>query len=315
MSKNAPDNRNRALPHPEDADIKIFVVGLGSEFLDEARLAAERAKAGEAARPGLGGRGASATAVLMAEAACEALLSEYVAAFEYRRVIAEVIAGEIRNERDHARQWARLVQQLAPKYTLGSSSEYRALNCLVRLRNALAHRNASHTTVGTWPLELDPCVRLGMPPVLRNRGHLEWTGQVLTPTVAEWACESVERWLDTAKALLPDVSASVDSGVESKDRSTGVDLTIPPFRPDQPFTEGIGLRRPYGGFQHPQPHGCVRTIDRGRVDRFAVVHRKPTPRLACDHSVALRMVQSAVGCSVTFQWTIRRVPTTSTTNT
>src|ERR1700720_2161394 len=27
------------------------------------------------------------------------------------------------------------------------------------------------------------------------------------------------------------------------------------------------------------------------------------------------IVQSAVGCSVTFQWTIRRVPTSSTTNT
>lgn len=219
MSKKASDRRNRALPHPEDADIKIFVVGLGSEFLDEARLAAERAKAGEAAQPGLGGRGATATAVLMAEAACEAFLSEYIATFEYRGAITEAIANEIRNERDHARQWARLMQQLAPKYALGSSPEYRALNCVVRLRNALAHRNASHTTVGTWPLELDPCVRMGMPPVVRYRGHLEWTGQILTPTVAEWACDSVKRWLDTAKALLPDISASVDSGVELKDRS------------------------------------------------------------------------------------------------
>ena len=208
MSKKTPDRRNRALSHPEDADIKIFVVGLGSEFLGEARLAAERAKAGETAAPGFGGRGATATAVLMAEAACEAVLSEYVAAFEDRGVIAESITSEIRNERDHARQWARLVQQLAPQYALGSSSEYRALNCLVRLRNALAHRSASHTTVGTWPVELDPCVRTGILPVLRYRGHLEWTGQVLTPPVAEWACESVERWLDTAKALLPDISVS-----------------------------------------------------------------------------------------------------------
>ena len=156
----------------------------------------------------------------MAEAACEAFLSEYVAVLAYRGVIAEAIASEIRNERDHARQWARLVQQLAPKYTLGSSFEYRALNCLVRLRNALAHRTASHTTVGTWPLELDPCVRVGMPPVLRYRGHFEWTGQVLRPAVAEWACESATSWLDTTKTLLPDVSASLDSGMESKDQST-----------------------------------------------------------------------------------------------
>ena len=156
----------------------------------------------------------------MAEAACEAVLSEYVAAFEYRGVIAEAITSEIRNERDHARQWARLVQQLAPQYALGSSSEYQALNCVVRLRNALAHRNASHTTVGTWPLELDPCVRMGVLPVLRYRGHLEWTGQVLTPAVAEWACESVERWLDTAKALLPDISVS---GMESKGGLNGAE--------------------------------------------------------------------------------------------
>jgi len=203
-----PDRRNRALSHPDDADIKIFVVGLGREFLAEARLAAERAKAGENAAPGFGGRGATATAVLMAEAACEAVLSEYVAAFEDRRVITESITSEIRDERDHARQWALLVRQLAPQYGLGSSSEYRALNCLVHLRNALAHRNASHKTVGTWPAELDPCVRMGILPVLRYSGHLEWTGQVLTPPVAEWACESVERWLETAKALFPDISVS-----------------------------------------------------------------------------------------------------------
>lgn len=221
MSRKAPDRRNRALPHPEDAEIKIFVLGLGSEFLDEARLAAERAKAGETAQPGLGGRGATATAVLMAEAASEAALSEYIAAFEYRGLIKDSIASGIRNERDHARQWAQLFQQLVPQYALGSSSEYRMLNCVVRLRNALAHRNASHTTVGTWPRELDPCVRTGMLPVLRYRGHLEWTGQVLTSIVAEWACESVGRWLDTAKALLPDISES--AVVESKDRSKGTD--------------------------------------------------------------------------------------------
>ena len=208
MTKKTTDRRNRALPHPDDADIKIFVVGLGREFLAEARLAAERAKAAENAAPGFGGRGGTATAVLMAEAACEAVLSEYVAAFEDRRVIPESITSEIRNERDHARQWALLVRQLAPQYALGSSSEYRALNCLVHLRNALAHRNARHKTVGTWPVELDPCVRMGILPVLRYSGHLEWTGQVLTPPVAEWACESVERWLETAKALLPDISVS-----------------------------------------------------------------------------------------------------------
>src|SRR5258705_8082227 len=216
MSKKIPDRRNRALPNPEDAQIKIFVVGLGSEFLDEARVAAERAKIGETTQPGFGGRGATATAVLMAEAASEAVLSEFVASFEHRGVIAEPITSEIRNERDHARQWARLLQQLAPEYALGSSSEYRALNCVVRLRNALAHRNASHTTVGTWPLELDSCVRVGILPVLRYSGHLEWTGQVLTPIIAEWVCESVERWLGTAKALLPDISIS---GAEPKDGS------------------------------------------------------------------------------------------------
>ncbi len=216
MTKKALDQRNRALPHPEDAEIRIFVVGLGSEFLREARLAAERAKASETAQPGLGGRGATATAVLMAEAACEAVLSEYIAALEYRGGISKSVADEIRSQRDHAQQWARLVQQLAPHYALGSSSEYRALNCVVHLRNALAHRNAGHTTVGTWPLELDPCVRMRILPVLRYRGHLEWTGQVLVPTVAEWACESVARWLDTAKALLPDISVSV---IESEDQS------------------------------------------------------------------------------------------------
>ncbi len=211
MNDKGPDRRNRALPHPDDAGIKIFVVGLGKEFLAEARLASRRATEGEAAQPGFGGGGATATAVLMAEAALEAFLSEYVTAFDYRKLIPESIVTQIRSERDHSRQWALLLRQLVPQYELGSSSEYRGLNCLVRLRNVLAHRNASHTTVGTWPSELDACVRTGMLPVLRYQGHFEWTGQVLTPGVAIWACDVVERWFGTAKSILPDPSESVGS--------------------------------------------------------------------------------------------------------
>lgn len=91
--------------------------------------------------------------------------------------------------------------------------------------------------------------------------------------------------------------------------------TFPTYRPDQPFTERIGLRCPYGGFQHAQPNGRDRTIDRRRVDCIAVVHSNRCPVSPVITARQCSMVQSAVGCSVTFQWTIRRVPPSSTTNT
>src|SRR5262249_18469367 len=118
MGNRKRDDRNRALPHPEDAEMKVFVTGLGHEFLREAWFLAERAKTLNTADPGFpdenpqdrdrsafAGRGASVAAVLMAEAALEAFLSEYVASFGYRGVISEATVAEIGGERHNARQW------------------------------------------------------------------------------------------------------------------------------------------------------------------------------------------------------------------
>lgn len=58
--------------------------------------------------------------------------------------------------------------------------------------------------------------------------------------------------------------------------------TFPAYRPDQPFAEGIGLRRPYGRLEHAQPHRSNRAVDRRGVDRIAVVNEEAMPGLARD---------------------------------
>lgn len=55
--------------------------------------------------------------------------------------------------------------------------------------------------------------------------------------------------------------------------------TLPPHRPDHPFTERVGLRRPWRRLEYQRSPGCDRAVDRGRIDRIAVVHEKPTQRL------------------------------------
>ena len=137
------------------------------------------------------------------EAGVDRELSERLVQYRISKALSATDVEKVARERDHAKQWRLLMKRLAPHYKLGGSKEYGALRCLICLRDALAHRNASHNTVGTWPGRMDDCVRQRIIPVRRHRGHFEWTGQLLRAPVAEWALKTIEGWLRIADSVLP----------------------------------------------------------------------------------------------------------------
>jgi hypothetical protein len=76
----------------------------------------------------------------------------------------------------------------------------------------------------------------------------------------------------------------------------------------------VGLWRPHWGLQPVPAHRRDRPVDRGRKDVVPIVEDEPVGVSGVMTMRNCWIVHSAGGCSVTFQWGIRRVPTSRTTN-
>jgi hypothetical protein len=63
--------------------------------------------------------------------------------------------------------------------------------------------------------------------------------------------------------------------------------TLPTDRPDQALAERVGLRRSHGRLQNSQPHRRHGTVDRGGIDRIAIVDEKAMRSLARDRGAEL----------------------------
>jgi hypothetical protein len=90
---------------------------------------------------------------------------------------------------------------------------------------------------------------------------------------------------------------------------------LPADRPDQALAKRVGLRRSHRRLQDSQPHRRHGTVDRGCIDRIAIVDQQTMRSLARDRGSELLDRPLAVGWVVTFQCAIRRVPTSNTTKT
>jgi hypothetical protein len=179
-------------------EVKILIEGFDRIFLAESRKAAGRAWEGLARGDAPEVAGATAAAVLLAAAACEARLSEYVT--KYEGAIGASVVAEIRDEDKALEQWRILLKNRAPTFRCGDSGAYRALGCLFELRNLVAHRNARYFLLGAWPDELKDCVRQKAIPVHRS-AEIDWTSGVYVQQVAAWAAETAGDWLGTASEL------------------------------------------------------------------------------------------------------------------
>lgn len=84
---------------------------------------------------------------------------------------------------------------------------------------------------------------------------------------------------------------------------------------DQPFTEGIGLRRAIGRSQYPQPERLQRRIEILGVDIVPIMDDEFVASPPIIHSRNCCSVHSAVVWRVTWTCRIRRVPTSIIRNT
>lgn len=181
------------------SDFRVMIRGFDGVFLAEAKLAADRADAAFARSDAPGVAGAMAAAVLLAVAACEARLSEFVTEHESELgATAETIRETYRGQA--LDQWRELVKAQAPAFRPGDSTDYLALGCLFRLRDLVAHRNARFMGLGEWPEELADCVRQHAIPVTRSN-EIDWTSGTYVHDVAIWAHRTAENWLTTATSL------------------------------------------------------------------------------------------------------------------
>ena len=79
--------------------------------------------------------------------------------------------------------------------------------------------------------------------------------------------------------------------------------TFPTHRADQALAERVGLRRPHWRLEHMPPHRRDRPVDHCRINAVPIMEDEAGGRLGGDNRAKLLDVHSAVGCSVTFQWT------------
>ena len=89
--------------------------------------------------------------------------------------------------------------------------------------------------------------------------------------------------------------------------------TLAPNAPDQPFAMGVWLRRPHRRVQYLQAHRPRRSVDAFGIDAVAIMDDESVQLIAGRDHPDCCEVHAAVGCSVTFQCRIRRLPSSKTT--
>jgi hypothetical protein len=182
-------------------DAKGEVVGFDRVFLMAARDLAQRASKPHADAVLVAG--ATAGAILLAAAACEARLSEFLAKKELRGEYTEEFLECVRERtRDPAERWKLVMRKVSSGEGTTADFEkqrFESLKCLFKLRNHVAHRSARPTIPGDWPDRLASCA-VSVIPTASGPG-ISWTSALLVPDVAEWSVGTAGKWLDQADRL------------------------------------------------------------------------------------------------------------------
>ena len=182
--------------------LRVGVGGYDQVLLHEAMDAARRAQAAFGKDDITVEAGATAAAVLCAAAACEAWLSEHLSRREFYEGKLLDNLEQIRRNWNAREQWRLLLREAAPRFDCGTSTAYRALGCLFRVRDVVAHRNARIADLDSLPEGLNDCVRQGALPI-RDATGVDWTSVVFVHEVATWAADTAKDWLDLVYQLVP----------------------------------------------------------------------------------------------------------------
>lgn len=137
--------------------------------------------------------GHSASAIILAAAAVEAHLGEWLARPENRKTFTSA-AQVWKKKRTPTTEIARAIVKKVSKKNAGSAKWYTRLKALFELRNLVVHYSPEHRPSGSWPSTLEPYVRNHTIEPVGGDSH-DWTSRVLVSSVAEQAhciaCEAI----------------------------------------------------------------------------------------------------------------------------
>lgn len=179
-----------------------IVLGYWITLLKEAGRCAKRAGEAQNSDDAPAEAGATASAVLCACAACEAMLSEELTNDDSPSWGPYQYVAEIRNQRGATEQWKRLLASRLPDFDPAESSKFDALDCLFKVRHLIAHRRARWKKAGEWPAPIADCVRQGIVSAPDINNH-NWTSVLFTARVAFWACDTVCDWVEFVLPHMP----------------------------------------------------------------------------------------------------------------
>ena len=137
--------------------------------------------------------GETVSTILCCAAACESPISEFIEhhIFASGELPKELI--KIRDERNALVQWKLLLKFQDSNIDLSTSKEYSNLDCLLKLRDSIAHRNSRLLKVGDFPEKLFPCIKNKTIKINNGRG-IDWTDLILTNQVSDWAIKTTIEW-------------------------------------------------------------------------------------------------------------------------
>lgn len=137
--------------------------------------------------------GESISTILCCAAAIESAISEFIEHYIYASADLPKELIKIRNERNELIQWKLLLKFQESKLDLSTSKEYSNLDCLLKLRDSIAHRNSRLLKVGDFPEKLFPCIKNKTIKIDNERG-VDWTDLILTNQVSNWAIKTTIEW-------------------------------------------------------------------------------------------------------------------------
>lgn len=179
----------------EKVGYKVENSGMNHVFLKQALRSAHRSK--EAGNKGMFEEelGESSSAIIYSALSTEVIISEFITHFDFTSSEIPEPLVKLRETLDPMDKWKTLLKFRKPDIDIGSNSLFQKLNCLMDLRNAIAHRHSRLLEPNMYPDKIETCIRLKIinkPKEFRG----SWIASMLNYETAQWAVEIASEWLD-----------------------------------------------------------------------------------------------------------------------
>ena len=170
----------------------IFIEGIDRLLLDFAERRVAESEVSEKAWDQGGG---SVTAIILAAAAVEAYVGEWLAEHGEAAGISKLTRDEWVDGQAPVVEIIKQIFKEVDGPNLGALSWFNGLWALATLRNHLVHYYPVHREPGTWPEKLEPYITNHTLDPAGGEG-MDWTSRVLVSSVARQALELARAAID-----------------------------------------------------------------------------------------------------------------------